>query len=400
MPYAISIRTLTITMLLLFPTLVRAKRMTYKLTTKSVNCHPSRYSYTGQESELELKNKKEIYNHRARAYDPQLRKFLSPDKAKQQHGAYTYVANNPLNYVDVTGKWFDVQESLEEPKFKEFTKKIIDYLRVNGTKESRSRIEYLFTSPDKISIKYALKNKFVLSYKLDGKLLPNQSRTIFFNPFLERLVFYFSEEDYVHYRSPFISFSHEAEHARNSFNIKKFEEDRMKYSESHENYKWTSKEEYSTIVSENKLITFLQKNTDVEDLAAFLCRFSSQENELQLKGASTTELIQLVKTHGGLEEILQKFNQKVNILLKNTKLRYDLRESHVLDLDPRGNTLRIAIKNGGEQYLPKIKAKTSKLQSMNLQNPEQILLQLQQISSTIQKKEEKKEWYEEKCNIF
>ncbi len=36
-------------------------------------------------------------------YDPQLRRFLTPDKAKQQFGAYTYVDNDPIDFVDPDG---------------------------------------------------------------------------------------------------------------------------------------------------------------------------------------------------------------------------------------------------------------------------------------------------------
>ncbi len=73
----------------------------------------SRYGYTNQEKELGLKCKKEIYNYRAREYDPTLRKFLSPDKAKQQYGAYTYVANNPVSFVDRDGNEYTKEEMME-----------------------------------------------------------------------------------------------------------------------------------------------------------------------------------------------------------------------------------------------------------------------------------------------
>ncbi len=94
----------SIFVLLLLSATAQAKRISYKVVAPSVKLQLSRYGYTNQEKELGLKCKKEIYNYRAREYDPTLRKFLSPDKAKQQYGAYTYVANNPVIFVDKDGR--------------------------------------------------------------------------------------------------------------------------------------------------------------------------------------------------------------------------------------------------------------------------------------------------------
>ncbi len=90
------------------PGTLQAKRMSYTSVAPSTKPQLSRYGYTGQEKELELKSKKEVYNYRARVFDASLKRFLSPDKAKQQYAAYTYVANNPVNFVDADGlKWYD-----------------------------------------------------------------------------------------------------------------------------------------------------------------------------------------------------------------------------------------------------------------------------------------------------
>ncbi len=89
--------------LLNWPITLQAGRMTYKMVGSSVKSQLSQHTYTGQEKERELKGKG-IYNFRAREYDPQLRTFLSPDRAKQQLGAYAFVFNNPVNFVDKDGR--------------------------------------------------------------------------------------------------------------------------------------------------------------------------------------------------------------------------------------------------------------------------------------------------------
>ena len=90
---------------LLLPLASEAKRVSYIKVAPCIKQQLSRYNYTGQEKEQELKEKNEILNYRARVYDSRLRKFLSPDKAQEQHGAYTYVASNPISYVDPEGEW-------------------------------------------------------------------------------------------------------------------------------------------------------------------------------------------------------------------------------------------------------------------------------------------------------
>jgi RHS repeat-associated protein len=57
----------------------------------------NRFSFTGKELDSDL------YYFNARYYDSDLSKFTSIDPVKDNH-AYSYVNNNPMNYVDPTGK--------------------------------------------------------------------------------------------------------------------------------------------------------------------------------------------------------------------------------------------------------------------------------------------------------
>ncbi|MEE8059642.1 MAG: RHS repeat-associated core domain-containing protein, partial [Pseudomonadales bacterium] len=68
----------------------------------SIADFPLNYRYTGQEIELELSN---IYNYRARMYDPKLGRFYSPDPLQQYPSPYQYVGNNPIKNIDPTGLW-------------------------------------------------------------------------------------------------------------------------------------------------------------------------------------------------------------------------------------------------------------------------------------------------------
>lgn len=66
----------------------------------------SRYLYTGQEADPETG----LYYYNARFYHPNLRRFTQPDLLlpnptdPQQLNRYSYVNNNPLKYVDPSGK--------------------------------------------------------------------------------------------------------------------------------------------------------------------------------------------------------------------------------------------------------------------------------------------------------
>ncbi len=57
------------------------------------------YRYTGQEYDPEM----QLYNYRARIYDPSLARFYVPDPAQESFGPYTYVGNNPIRFNDPTG---------------------------------------------------------------------------------------------------------------------------------------------------------------------------------------------------------------------------------------------------------------------------------------------------------
>jgi large repetitive protein len=57
------------------------------------------YLYMGQEWDAELS----LYNFRDRMYDPLLRRYLSPDPARQFPSPYLFCANNPLSVTDSTG---------------------------------------------------------------------------------------------------------------------------------------------------------------------------------------------------------------------------------------------------------------------------------------------------------
>lgn len=69
------------------------------------------HKYTGQELDKETG----LYNYNARLYDPDLGRFITPDKLQSNYynpqslNRYSYVGNNPLSYTDPTGKsWFHV----------------------------------------------------------------------------------------------------------------------------------------------------------------------------------------------------------------------------------------------------------------------------------------------------
>jgi RHS repeat-associated protein len=77
------------------------------------------YQYTGQEYDDEIQGT-ELYNLRARYYDPEIGRFLSEDPINrgiapnpQNHNPYPYTINNPVNYVDPQGTEICIPTKIE-----------------------------------------------------------------------------------------------------------------------------------------------------------------------------------------------------------------------------------------------------------------------------------------------
>ncbi|MCK6601863.1 MAG: TIGR02594 family protein [Bacteroidetes bacterium] len=69
------------------------------LYSKLVGTAQTDFTYTGQEWDADLG----LMNYKARLYDPQTRRFLSPDPLNQYASPYIYVGNNPISLVDPSG---------------------------------------------------------------------------------------------------------------------------------------------------------------------------------------------------------------------------------------------------------------------------------------------------------
>ena len=60
----------------------------------------NRYGFTGREFDVETG----LYHYRARAYSPELGRFLQTDPLQiDDENAYAYVTNSPTNYIDPQG---------------------------------------------------------------------------------------------------------------------------------------------------------------------------------------------------------------------------------------------------------------------------------------------------------
>ncbi len=62
--------------------------------------------YTGKQ----LDDPTGLYYFNARYYDPNLGRFISEDSAKDGANWYSYCSNNPLKYVDPSGKVYDLAD--------------------------------------------------------------------------------------------------------------------------------------------------------------------------------------------------------------------------------------------------------------------------------------------------
>ncbi len=71
----------------------------------------NRFSFTGKELDEDL------YYFNARYYDPNLGRFTSVDPVKDNH-AYSYVMNNPMNFIDPTGMEEEERTTLDMVKEK------------------------------------------------------------------------------------------------------------------------------------------------------------------------------------------------------------------------------------------------------------------------------------------
>ncbi len=291
---------------------------------------------------------------------PKLRKFLSPDKAKQQYGTYTYVANNPVSFADRDGNWFDIILSEEKPEFKKATERMIRYLLDNGTPESRNTMKNLAYSSQKIAVVYGSKTNLVLS--LMGETYADRvTRTLFFNPFMERLT-YPPELGYFCYRSPLVSLLYEAIHAKNSFDIKTYMTyvtDMEQSLRGHSYSKLLSKEEYNANLEANKLAIFFQENTDMKELVNFLYGVKRQKREWKFLVRRPGKMVtQQLKDKEGRGEFLLALEEQLEDRLEEKKVLYFLKSFSKERLYPEKPKvlLTLRIENQKEIYLPRIKA--------------------------------------------
>ncbi len=74
--------------------------LSYGQMMRKVGGNATSYLYTGQEFD----DVSGLYNYRARLYDPDLGRFYQNDPAGQYPSPYSYVGNDPVNYIDPSGE--------------------------------------------------------------------------------------------------------------------------------------------------------------------------------------------------------------------------------------------------------------------------------------------------------
>ena len=94
-----------------------------RITKKEENI-PNRITYAGEQYDPII----EQYYLRARNYDPEIGRFIQEDSYRGDGlNLYTYVQNNPINYIDPSGYCSEKgNKLLTEDEFYDLTKKIID----------------------------------------------------------------------------------------------------------------------------------------------------------------------------------------------------------------------------------------------------------------------------------
>ena len=96
----------------------------YGESFSETNAPLTQYRYTGQERDGETS----LYYYGARYYDPGLARFISVDPVEHPSGPYSYVANNPLRFIDPSG-------AVLEPTISNATAEYLRFLQAQTGKE-------------------------------------------------------------------------------------------------------------------------------------------------------------------------------------------------------------------------------------------------------------------------
>ena len=73
-----------------------------EINTQSGGGEDTRYKFTGQEDDTEIG----LHYFKARYYNPEIGRFITPDPARQSFSPYSYTGNRPLDFVDPDGRFF------------------------------------------------------------------------------------------------------------------------------------------------------------------------------------------------------------------------------------------------------------------------------------------------------